>query len=192
MKNAKQTIKQLIKDRASEGRDLRLGIQALKWKEEKPPVQRDVSGRKVTGKKALKAFRRPETGPQRASLWVDKRWVGSNARVYFLLLGLLRGRPYKTIEAKCHPWNKMGSGLLYKTLGNVLDKGLMVHFPETAIKAWLEGEPAPKLLVEEVVPAQEPPKPPSQRPSFLQRVAANLELWGFRCTNLVVGETRGS
>jgi len=179
MRNAKQTIKQLIKDRIEESKKLRLEIQTLKWKEGRPPVQKDVSGRKVTGKKAWIAFKRPETGTQRAALWVDKRGVGSNARVYFLLLGLLRGRPYKTIEAKCHPWNKMYSGALYRALGNVLSKDLMVHFPETAIKSWLDGGPAPKVPIEEVVEVQEPSKP-SQRPSLLQRVKANLELWGFR------------
>jgi hypothetical protein len=182
MKNAKNTLKQLIKEQADNGRRIRLEIQALKWKEGCPPVQRDASGRKVTGKKALAAFRRPETGPQRFGLWDDKRSEGHYARIYLLLLGMLRGRPYKSIEAKCHPWKTMTARSLHKSLGNVLDAEQMAHFPEPAIKAWLDGGEAPKLPVvvqEEQPPLKEDPKPPSQRPSLLQRVMANLELWGF-------------
>lgn len=183
MKNAKNTLKQLIKDQAENGRKIRLEIQALKWKEGRPPVQKDVSGRKVTGKKALKAFRRPETGPQRFGLWDAKRSEGYLARVYLLLLGLLRGRTYLSIEAKVHPWNKMSARTLHKSLGNVLDAEKMTHFSEAGIKAWLEGGEAPKVPV--VIQEAQPPlkeavlKPPSQRPSLFQRVKANLELWGF-------------
>jgi hypothetical protein len=181
MKNAKKTIKQHIKGKAEEGQKLRLEIQTLKWKEGKPPVQRDASGRKVTGKKALKAFKRPETGPQRFGLWDDKRSVGSITRVWLLLLGLLRGRPYRSIEAKVHPWNVMSAKTLHRWLADVLPSEQMTPYNEAAIKAWLDGAPAPKPLPKEIQdqPAKEAPKPPSQRPSLFQRVKANLELWGY-------------
>jgi len=177
-KNAKKQIKQLIKDKAEEGTKLRKEIQSLKWKEGCPPTQRDAYGRKVTGKRATKAFRRPETGPQRDSLWWEKRNVGSVTRVWLLLLGLLRGRPYKSIEAKVHPWNVVSAKTLHRWLADVLPSEQMTTYNEAVIRAWLDGAPAPKPpVVEEKAP--EPPKPPSQRPSLLQRVAANLELWGF-------------
>ena len=85
-------------------RGLRRQIQELSWvPESAPEVQRLRSeraedGRRRYGKKALKAFRRPETGPERYALWDRKRAGKFDARYQQVLLGMLRGRSYTQIE----------------------------------------------------------------------------------------------
>jgi hypothetical protein len=86
-------------------------IQSLKWKEGSlPEVKRIRSiknelGQKINGKHSLKPYRRPETGNERNHLWTEKRAIGFTTREYLLLWAMLRGRAYKTVEAKCKEEN---------------------------------------------------------------------------------------
>ncbi len=81
-KDAIRNIRSTLKILTEQKRETKKQIQALKF---------DADGR-----------RRPETGPQRDQLWHD--YVGSvrpRARAAHLAIGLLKGRPYKTMEPKC-------------------------------------------------------------------------------------------
>lgn len=186
MKTVFAQLKKDIKENASEGRRIALQIEELKWKPgalaevQAARAKKDASGRRVTGKKALKAFRRPETGLERYGLWGEKRSVGYEARMKLLAYGMLRGLPYLCIEKKCHDLNKPSAYALRSYLAIYLTKEQMALFPESAIKAWLEGGEAPKLPRDPK--PEEPVKEPkveAERPSLMQRVAAHLELLRF-------------
>jgi hypothetical protein len=146
MKNVLKRLRQEIKDKAVAGNQVRRAIESLAWKEgSAPQVQairskRDASGHRVEGKKSLKKFRRPETGPERYSLWDEKRSVGSGARIYLLLYGMLRGRPYLSIEKKCD--EAPSAYLLGITVAQVLGQD---RATQKDIQAWLDGGEAPSL-----------------------------------------------
>jgi len=145
-------LKKAVCEKATEGREIRKQIEALTWKEGSlPEVQairskRDASGHCVAGKRALKEFRRPETGPERFDLWNQKRWAGWEARTALLAYGLVRGRAYKTIEASCAPGNEPSSYNILKLLEGILPSGKVT---EAVIKEWLKGGPAPALIEKE-------------------------------------------
>ena len=97
------------KTHAAEGAACRASIGKLKWKDT-PEAQdalralreaRKAGGRQTLGKRFLKPFKRPETGPERYALWNDKRWEGYEARHCLLAIGLLKGRSYLSMEPKC-------------------------------------------------------------------------------------------
>lgn len=146
MKQALNQLRQEIRGKAEEGGRIRRAIEALVWKEGSlPEVQairskRDASGHRVEGKKALKKYRRPETGPDRYSLWDEKRGVGSGARIYLLLYGMVRGRTYQSIERKCD--EPPSSYLLWINLAKLLGQD---RTTQKDIQAWLDGGEAPSL-----------------------------------------------
>ena len=61
-------------------------IHTLKWKEGSLPEvkrirsERNPQNQRINGKRALKPFRRPETGDERNRLWAEKRDLGATAR----------------------------------------------------------------------------------------------------------------
>lgn len=85
MENHKDAISKLkfsVKSLAQQGRDTRAQVRALKYGED--------------------GARRPETGFERHQLRNEYLWRGRRkARVTLLAYGLLRGVPYKVMEAKC-------------------------------------------------------------------------------------------
>jgi hypothetical protein len=103
-------LKQDIKNQNEVIRGIRNDINSLKWKaggiEELAKVRQ---GRELTrgtnypspGKKDLKPFHRPETGPARYALWDNKRLEGDTARYLMLAYVALRGRTYQSMEALC-------------------------------------------------------------------------------------------
>jgi len=88
VKTAITELKNKVKDLAAEGTRIRGEIRTLAWTDDNPPR------------------RRPETGPERSSLWEDKRYVGFSARLTLLAYGLLRGLPYKAMEPACREGNE--------------------------------------------------------------------------------------
>jgi hypothetical protein len=146
-------FKTIVCDKATESINLRQQIDALRWfLESLPEVKRikstrDADGRRTVGKKALKSFRRPETSNERQRLHRDKRWVGQEARIALLIYGMLRGRAYWTLEASCQPGNEPSVYLLNTRLFDVFPD-LRGKLPNTAIKEWLEGGPAPMFFSE--------------------------------------------
>lgn len=123
--------------------DIRSQINVLRWKPGSEAIvkasrAKDASGRKTVGKKALKAHRRPETGQERYCLWYEKRSLRSDIRELMLAYGLLRGAPYKKLEAKCDEGNAPYVTAIVKHL---TDRGLPITKAE--VTAWLEGGPAP-------------------------------------------------
>jgi len=150
-------FEQLKKDLASnsaEGRRISLEINSLKWQPgtlievQALRSRRDESGRKVVGKRALKAFRCPETGPTRFALWEKKRTVGFEARMRFLAYGMVRGLTYHQIEKTCSKGNLPRSYAIHSTLTRYLSPEQMALFSEETIQAWLDGEEVPKLAKE--------------------------------------------
>lgn len=128
-------------------------IQSLKWTEgSQPEIQRlrsikDESGRRVHGKRSLKPYRRPETGPERNALWVDKRARGYSTREYLLLWAMLRGKAYKTVEATCKEENYPCIYGMCKILEYYFEKG-QCPIGMDDINNWVKGSPAPKLVEE--------------------------------------------
>src|SRR6185437_4850508 len=123
-----------------EGRRIRGAISALRWKEGSAGEARalrarsDDRGRRVAGKRALAPFRRPETGPDRAGLWAEKRDVGEEARMLLLVLGMLRGVPYRRIEARCGEGNAPSARALHRALARYLEEPALAGFPEAAVR----------------------------------------------------------
>ena len=154
MDNVKSQLKKIIKEKAAEGTKVRQEIESLKWKPEamaevrSARTKRDESGRKTSGKKALKAFRRPETGQERYHLWNDKRSVGYDARIALLAYGVYRGMPYARIE-KCADTNKPSAWTLHNFLAAYLSKEAAAAFTKETIQGWLDGGEAPRFASEE-------------------------------------------
>lgn len=96
------SLKCLVKKQAEAKRVLRERVSALKWKTlPLPSITRDSDGRKISGKKALKAFRRPETGPERDALRAAYQFPDrAKARATLLAYGLLQGMPYASMESR--------------------------------------------------------------------------------------------
>jgi hypothetical protein len=147
----KLQLKKDIEAKASEARRIRVEIQALRWKEGSADEvralrgKRDERGRTVAGRRALAPFRRPETGPERAELWAQKRGVGVAARTMLLLRGMLSGVPYARIEARCREGNAPSARALHRALAAYLVEPALAGFPEAAVRGWLEGVEAPRL-----------------------------------------------
>lgn len=82
-KDAIKNIRKALKDLTEEKRQTKAQILGLKY---------DAAGE-----------RRPDTGPERDRIW-QSYVCGTRpqARAAHLALGLLRGRPYKAMEARCH------------------------------------------------------------------------------------------
>jgi len=151
------TVMQKLRTELVESIQATLGIsreiQGLKWKEgSQPEIQRlrsikDEDGRRVNGKRSLKPYRRPETGLERNALWEKKRGLGYTTREYLLLWAMLRGKAYKTVEAKCKEENYPCIYGMSKILERYFEKGTCpIGMDE--INNWVKGEASPKLVEE--------------------------------------------
>ena len=135
-----RTIRTALRASIDEGIGYSQEIRTLAWVGGRPPelpVQRNEQGQRLTGKRALKPYRRPETGPQRNGLWEKKRWHGDYSTRYLLLaLGFLRGRTYLSIERTAdHPVSK---DWLHRTLTKHLPDEVEISRDE--ITHWLAGD----------------------------------------------------
>src|SRR5277367_5054688 len=98
MNSVIQFLQSQIKTHAAESRSLMLRITALKWGglENAKHVAEIRSVREPGGapnrRAEVKKLRHPETGPERAALWADKREVKDKTRHYLLAYAFLRGR----------------------------------------------------------------------------------------------------
>lgn len=123
MKKYSSAIKTLRAKRnllVHETQGIRDRIHSLRWKNT-PEAQdalrklreaRRAGGRQTLGKRLLKPYRRPETGSERWSLWVDKRANREEIRHLNLAIGLLMERPYLSMEPKCDEGNKPSCALI--------------------------------------------------------------------------------
>lgn len=128
-------------------------IQGLKWKEgSQSEIQRlrlivDDRGRRVNGKRSLKEYSCPETGPERNRLWVKKRSIGCTTREYLLLWAMLRGKAYKTVETKCREENYPNNYGMARLLEGYFEKGKCpIGIDE--INNWVKGTSMPNLAKE--------------------------------------------
>lgn len=155
MDSVKLQLKKIIKERTAESTKVRQEIEALKWKPEalaevrSAQAKRDGSGRKTSGRKSLKAFRRPETGQDRYHLWNDKRSLRHEARTALLAYGVYRGVPYVRIEQKCAEGNKPSAWAIHSFLEAHLSKEAAATFTKEALQTWLDGGEAPRLASQE-------------------------------------------
>lgn len=132
--------------------EIRKAIRDLTWVEgslekvREIRSQRSPEGKPVNGHRALKEFRRPETGEKRSYLWATKRDAKFYARHDFLALAMAQGRPYKSVERTCREEN----GPSFRAIAGRLNE----HLPEESkvsidsVMNWVNGIPA-KLVVEE-------------------------------------------
>ena len=148
-------LKNFVKHYVSLSRQTRAEIAQLKWKpehaEEARRLQRVPSTIAPTGrKKTLKGWARPETGPQRYSLWDEKRSLGRGARTAHLLYAIIRGIPYVKVEsnAKTRPWAKGLHAALQPHLTK--EQGALLSVP--SIEKWLDGEPIPQAFLDAMWP----------------------------------------
>jgi len=144
MKKIIEKLRNEIKEESTDQVAWRRAIQRLTWVEGSESAvaairaERDESGRRKHGKKALKSYRRPETGPERNEMHRNKNGQGSeDVRVRLLALGLLRGRPYARIE----PTNSSIPPVYgIWTVLNDLTDGNSPYW-EQEIVDWLQGNP---------------------------------------------------
>jgi hypothetical protein len=142
-------IKKDWKAQADVQRAISTKIRGLKWKEGSQAEVRELrskrcsNGRPVVGKKALKPFLRPETGPERGALWQKMRDIGTNARYLLLAKGLLRGRTYRRMESKCAKGNKPSASNLHDLLLQYIPKKGVMSFTVESIQGWLDGGDVP-------------------------------------------------
>ncbi len=154
-----QTIRKHLLAAVAVGTGISREIQSLAWASGRPPglpVTRDGQGHRTSGKRALKPYRRPETGPQRYTLWNEKRSAGEISRYLGLALGFLRGRPYLTIEKTTDT----------PVSGSYLHRVLVHHLPGEEISRedidrWLAGEAIQSLRTGQSVERVTDPQPRS-------------------------------
>lgn len=151
MKNVCETLKNEIKKAAETSRGIRADINDLKWKPAAREEAQDILSKRrqdkqpSIGKKALKPFLRPETGPARDELWSLKRDEGCKARHLLLAYGALRGRAYARIEGKCREDNQPNEFKIAKVIQE-LDPALSVMWTKERIRAWFKGEALPEKM----------------------------------------------
>jgi len=139
MRTAIVKLKKVLCENAAKSRKLQEQIEALTWKEgslsevQRIRSQRDKLGRRIAGKRALKPYRRPETGPERDQLWQEKHRIGAETRRVLLAYGLICGRPYQSIEnSYTNETSKPSAYTILRTLEKVL-----------ALGDWLKGDAIP-------------------------------------------------
>lgn len=125
-KDAIKKLRQIIKDQSGHTVEFRNQIRALRVTE--------------TGE------RRPETGPQRSQMkngYDDngRRW----ARANYLALGLLRGRPYSSMERKSAEPLYMVSHKVWSVITTLLEGSpeLKAEWTPARVNDLLEGKPDP-------------------------------------------------
>lgn len=141
-KEAIEKLCQDIKKYETDQRAIAGEIRELAWKPGSlPEVQRlrserDVDGRRAHGHKALKPYRRPETGSERWSLWESKRSGARQVRDRLVLLGLLRGRSYQSIERSTRN-EALDSEWIFRLL---CQYGKPVEISSSDVGNWLVGD----------------------------------------------------
>lgn len=126
--------------------EIRKAIRDLTWVEgslekvREIRSQRSPEGKPVNGHRALKEFRRPETGEQRSNLWARKRDAKYAARHALLALAMAQGRPYKSVERSCREENAPSCLSIECHLNEYLPKGSEVS--RDSVYDWLNGIPA--------------------------------------------------
>lgn len=121
-KHAIQNVRQALKLLTEQKRDTQAQIKALKF---------DAEGK-----------RRPETGPARSELRrAYNNHTRPDARVAHLALGLLRGRPYKALEAKTLEGNVPSAYYIHKLILQACegDAELKAEWTEGRVSDWLDG-----------------------------------------------------
>lgn len=102
-----QFLQSEIKKLSAESRSILLRIIALKWgslenakRVGEIKAVREPGGAPIR-RAEVKRLRHPETGPERAALWDDKREIKDKTRHYLLAYAFLRGRAYASQEPAC-------------------------------------------------------------------------------------------
>lgn len=145
IKNLRTEIKKLSAEQKADKDDTRRQIRELTWKPGTEATvaalraERGDDGFKKHGKKALKPYRRPETGPERCGLHAclnnsTSDWI----RLRLVTYGMLRGLAYHTIERKA------SRPLSAYTLFNYHVKPLFPEgecpYTKAGIQEWLDGK----------------------------------------------------
>jgi hypothetical protein len=133
-----QSLQSQIKTLAAESRSLMLRIIALKWGslENAKHVGEIKAVREPGGapirRAEVKKLRHPETGPERAALWADKREVKDKTRHHLLAYAFVRGRSYASQEPKCKsaPSRSWIAGIIQEAGGQVPT--------DEALQTWIE------------------------------------------------------
>lgn len=84
---------------------------------------------------------REARGPERHALRMEKKSVGEEARVLLLAYALLRGVPYRALEARCRE-DAGGRGWLVSAVGRAAARWAGAELPDGSAEAWFEA-PAP-------------------------------------------------
>lgn len=143
IENLRNKIKELAAQQTADKQDLRRKIRELAWKPGSDVTvaalraERDENGYRRYGKKALKPYRRPETGSERCSLALSLGYGDWVIREHLLLYGMLRGRSYKEIEPKSRSLPS------YWGLHNLLVEKFGTDpcpYTQADVRAWLEGK----------------------------------------------------
>ena len=151
MKNVILQVKSLVSAKVCESKDIRTRINLLRWlggSESQVQALRsakDDTGHRFNGKRAFKAFKRPDTGPARHQLHLDRKYLSLGTRNLLLAYAILRGKAYHTLETSCETYPNVTN------IAIVLEKCLPKEFQigdrypnlidlEKKVKAWLSGE----------------------------------------------------
>jgi len=145
MKTQIEALRKDIKKLVDQSLEFRRQIHDLAWKAgSAADVQalrskRDGQGHRIHGKKAVKAFRRPETGSDRNELNTRKNGLRFDIRHHLCVLGMLRGRAYAKIESPSG--GRPETGYLHCLLSGCFQGN--PPYTEEQIQSWLQGESLP-------------------------------------------------
>jgi hypothetical protein len=133
-----------IKKTASESRELMHRIIALKWgslenakRAAEIKAVREPGGAPIR-RAEVKRLRHPETGPERAQLWVEKRELKDKARHLLLAYAFVRGRPYASQERTC----KTAPSLTW--IASIIGEAGGQAPSLDTLKAWVAPTPKPE------------------------------------------------
>jgi len=114
-----------------------------------------AQSREIQARRRLLREQGPATGPERSSLWVEKKMLGQSARYAILAAGLLRERPYRRMERKTENDAPASEYLIWRAVCEalgVVERGKYVSMPQEHgkyIRAWLAvPDAAPAQIAE--------------------------------------------
>lgn len=102
-------------------------------------IRANVKGYSLEGISLKKAMSK-QSGEKRLNLCSRKKSIGFNARLYYLIYGMIREIPYKNIEKNCADNNKPNAQNISNILKYLCELSYHKEWTENKIQAWLDSK----------------------------------------------------